>query len=286
MRSLWKEEIIKGQMAAFKTEAAQTWGGLQAGRGTPASQAARQGAGGGRSSWTAPGGRPEAPGDTGASSGPQTGHPALAGCQDRRGWTGPRRLCAPLQWGLAYPPHLRVGASAGRVSGGRKMVVGWCLLLPPGTREGPCLSAWLVGDACASGSGLRWGREPRAAESLHPGLEGGGRVGGGQAGSALSGLWPAGQSTAHEPPLPRVPPASYAQGLGTPVYTRVAEEKVSPDCCWLSSLEPQVSPPRPCLQWARPFRPAFCRVGTGGCSCGLPQPQSLDLQAQQGRLPH
>lgn len=76
-----EEGIIKGQMAAFRDRQPRHGEGLQAGRGTPASQAARQGSGQGQVKLDSSRWRPEAPETQGASSGPQKGR--STGCQDR-----------------------------------------------------------------------------------------------------------------------------------------------------------------------------------------------------------
>ena len=135
----------------------------------------------------------------------------------------PRGALRPTSVGLAYLPHLGVGASGGEEGEGRQEDGGGLASASslPGAREGLCLSAWLHGRCLCFGIWSVMG--PRAQSSCltapRPWRRGAGW--GGWAGSALSGLWPAGQSTAHElPPPPRGPPSLLCSGLGTPVYPR------------------------------------------------------------------
>ena len=203
----------------------------------------------------------------------------------------PRGALRPTSVCLAYLPHLGVGASGGEEGEGRQEDGGGLASASslPGAREGLCLSAWLHGRRLCFGIWSVMG--PRAQSSWltapRPWRRGAGW--GGWVGSALSGLWPAGQSTAHELPPPSLggPPASCTQGWAPPCIPGGGGGKASPDCCWLSSLEPQVSPPRPCLGGRVPFWAGLLPwVGAGGVQLCPPQPQSSDLQAQQGRLPH
>ena len=139
--------IIKGQMTAFRDTAARTWGGAhprQPGRG----------AGRGRSSWTAPGGgrkrQRHRESLVRTPEGPEHWLPGQARGGLVLGSSAPNfwvwLTCRTLVW--AY-------LGGWRVRGGRKMAVGWRLLLPsqaPG-RVSVSLPG-CVGDACASASGL------------------------------------------------------------------------------------------------------------------------------------
>lgn len=94
--------IIKGQMAAFRDRRPRRGEGLQAGRGTPASQAARQGSRQGQVKLDSSRWRPEAPETQGASSGPQTGRSTgwLPG-QARVDW--PQEALCPTSVGSGLP---------------------------------------------------------------------------------------------------------------------------------------------------------------------------------------
>lgn len=271
--------IIKGQMAAQET------GGPDVGRGsrqegTPASQAARQGAGRGRSSWTAPPWRPVLPETQGALPRPQTGRSTgwAARQHERVDW--PQEALCPTSVGLALPATPQGGRIWQGVRGEWRQEDGGGLVFAsplPGTREGPCLPlSWLRGRCLCFGIWSAMGAEsPEQLNHSTQALKGRGRWGG-RAVWALSGLQArCGRALLHEPPSPGCPQPPMLRAGHPRVYQEVAEERCSPDCCWLSSLEPQVSPPDPASVGAALWAGLLPRVGTGGVQLCLPQPQPV-----------